>query len=211
MKRISVTATIARNSELLVGSWAGSRDCNRMAGVSFLRRIILAAAAAASAACAAQPQASAEAQALRRRQARRCGRRPRALRLHVCARAEPADADPRRDGADRHGHAHRQRRRADRRLAGSQAVGNALAAPEGARVVEANGRWVTPGLIDVHSHMGVYASPGTDALDDGNEIDGPGDVERLGRAQRVAAGPGFRGGARRAASPRCRSCRAPRT
>ena len=36
-----------------------------------------------------------------------------------------------------------------------QAVGSSLAAPEGARIVEAKGRWVTPGLIDVHSHMGV--------------------------------------------------------
>src|SRR5688500_18824399 len=54
-----------------------------------------------------------------------------------------------------------------------QSVGTALSAPDGARIVEANGRWVTPGLIDVHSHMGVYASPGTDALDDGNESTDP--------------------------------------
>jgi hypothetical protein len=40
------------------------------------------------------------------------------------------------------------------------AVGTALAAPAGAVIVDAAGRWVTPGLIDVHSHMGVYASPG---------------------------------------------------
>ena len=31
--------------------------------------------------------------------------------------------------------------------------------PEGATIIDANGRWVTPGLIDVHSHLGVYASP----------------------------------------------------
>lgn len=54
-----------------------------------------------------------------------------------------------------------------------KAVGSSLAAPEGAVIVDAAGRWVTPGLIDVHSHMGVYASPGVDAESDGNEATGP--------------------------------------
>jgi hypothetical protein len=31
--------------------------------------------------------------------------------------------------------------------------------PAGVNTVDAKGRWVTPGLIDVHSHLGVYASP----------------------------------------------------
>jgi imidazolonepropionase-like amidohydrolase len=39
--------------------------------------------------------------------------------------------------------------------------------------VDAQGRWVTPGLIDVHSHLGVYASPGIHATDDGNEATDP--------------------------------------
>jgi imidazolonepropionase-like amidohydrolase len=39
--------------------------------------------------------------------------------------------------------------------------------------VDAQGRWVTPGLIDVHSHLGVYASPGVDAHQDGNEMTDP--------------------------------------
>ncbi len=42
-----------------------------------------------------------------------------------------------------------------------------------ARVVDAGGRWVTPGLIDVHSHLGVYASPGVEAHSDGNEMTAP--------------------------------------
>jgi imidazolonepropionase-like amidohydrolase len=54
-----------------------------------------------------------------------------------------------------------------------EAVGQNLAAPAGARVIDANGRWVTPGLIDVHSHLGVYASPGVNAAGDGNEATDP--------------------------------------
>jgi len=53
------------------------------------------------------------------------------------------------------------------------AVGQSLSAPEGATVIDASGRWVTPGLIDVHSHMGVYASPGTNSASDGNEATDP--------------------------------------
>jgi len=45
--------------------------------------------------------------------------------------------------------------------------------PEGVTTIDANGRWVTPGLIDVHSHLGVYASPGVQAHSDGNEMTNP--------------------------------------
>ncbi len=31
---------------------------------------------------------------------------------------------------------------------------------EETRIIDANGGWVTPGIIDVHSHLGVYPSPG---------------------------------------------------
>jgi len=53
------------------------------------------------------------------------------------------------------------------------AVGRDVAAPADAVVVDAAGRWVTPGVIDVHSHLGVYASPGVDAHGDGNEATDP--------------------------------------
>jgi imidazolonepropionase-like amidohydrolase len=53
------------------------------------------------------------------------------------------------------------------------AVGQHVSAPAGAAVVDATGKFVTPGIIDVHSHLGVYASPGVDANSDGNEATSP--------------------------------------
>ncbi len=53
------------------------------------------------------------------------------------------------------------------------AVGNGLDAPADAIRVDATGRWVTPGIIDVHSHLGVYPSPGTASHSDGNEATSP--------------------------------------
>jgi len=52
------------------------------------------------------------------------------------------------------------------------AIGPGLAA-DGAEIIDAQGRWVTPGLIDVHSHLGVYASPAVNAHQDGNEATDP--------------------------------------
>jgi imidazolonepropionase-like amidohydrolase len=54
-----------------------------------------------------------------------------------------------------------------------KAIGANLGAPAGATVIEAGGRWVTPGIIDIHSHLGVYPSPGLKGLDDGNELTNP--------------------------------------
>ncbi len=45
--------------------------------------------------------------------------------------------------------------------------------PEGARVLDAAGKFVTPGIIDTHSHLGVYPMPGTEAHLDGNEASSP--------------------------------------
>jgi imidazolonepropionase-like amidohydrolase len=58
---------------------------------------------------------------------------------------------------------------ADGRIA---AVGRGIPAPAGARVIDAQGKWVTPGLIDVHSHLGVGASPYVEAHNDTNEMTG---------------------------------------
>jgi len=54
-----------------------------------------------------------------------------------------------------------------------QAVGKQLAAPANATTIEAQGKWVTPGLIDIHSHLGVYPVPGVKAHADGNEMTAP--------------------------------------
>jgi imidazolonepropionase-like amidohydrolase len=53
------------------------------------------------------------------------------------------------------------------------AVGEKVDAPADAVAVDGTGKYVTPGLIDDHSHLGVYAAPGTDAESDGNEATNP--------------------------------------
>ncbi len=53
------------------------------------------------------------------------------------------------------------------------AVGNGIESPTDAVRVDATGKWVTPGIIDIHSHLGVYASPGMSAHSDGNEATAP--------------------------------------
>ncbi len=55
-------------------------------------------------------------------------------------------------------------------VAGSMAD---LQLPEGTVVIDGTGKWVTPGIIDIHSHLGDNASPQVDALADENEATGP--------------------------------------
>jgi len=45
--------------------------------------------------------------------------------------------------------------------------------PQGTTVIDGKGKWVTPGVIDVHSHLGDYPSPMVKALSDGNESTAP--------------------------------------
>jgi imidazolonepropionase-like amidohydrolase len=57
------------------------------------------------------------------------------------------------------------------------AVGQTVDAPADAVVIDATGKWVTPGVIDTHSHLGVYAAPGIESLQDGNEMTSPNTAE----------------------------------
>ncbi len=54
------------------------------------------------------------------------------------------------------------------------AVGGAdTAIPADAEVIDGTGKWITPGIIDSHSHLGVYPSPSVPAKSDGNEATDP--------------------------------------
>ena len=53
------------------------------------------------------------------------------------------------------------------------AVGATVDAPADAVVIDGAGKYVTPGLVDTHSHLGVYAAPGVQAHSDGNEATNP--------------------------------------
>lgn len=49
----------------------------------------------------------------------------------------------------------------------------AMTVPEGTKTVDAKGKWVTPGIIDIHSHLGDYPAPGNATTADGNEMVSP--------------------------------------
>lgn len=53
------------------------------------------------------------------------------------------------------------------------AVGMAVDVPDGAEVIRGKGLYVMPGLVDTHSHIGVYALPEVEAHADGNEWTDP--------------------------------------
>ena len=44
---------------------------------------------------------------------------------------------------------------------------------DNAIVIDGTGKFVTPGIIDNHSHMGVYPAPGVSTSSDGNEATNP--------------------------------------
>jgi len=72
------------------------------------------------------------------------------------------------------------------------AVGAALEAPADGLVIDGTGRWVTPGLIDIHSHLGVYPSPRVAGNDDGNEMSSPSTANVWAEHSVWPEDPGFR-------------------
>jgi len=72
------------------------------------------------------------------------------------------------------------------------AVGGASTAiPAGHRRVDAAGRFVTPGIIDTHSHLGVYPSPGVQGMSDGNEATSPNTAQVWAEHSLWPQDPGF--------------------
>ena len=53
------------------------------------------------------------------------------------------------------------------------AIGKDLPVSDSFQIIDASGKWVTPGIIDIHSHMGVYPAPGVSTSSDGNEATSP--------------------------------------
>ncbi len=60
-----------------------------------------------------------------------------------------------------------------------------------ADVVDAQGLWITPGVIDVHSHLGVYPAPSVAAHSDGNEATDPNTAEVWAEHSVWTQDPGF--------------------
>ena len=48
-----------------------------------------------------------------------------------------------------------------------------ITVPDGAEVLDLKGKVLIPGLVDTHSHLGVYSRPLIKAHSDGNEMTGP--------------------------------------
>lgn len=55
----------------------------------------------------------------------------------------------------------------------SSVGGPDTAIPSGTVVVDGAGKFVTPGIIDIHSHLGDYPTPSVEAHSDGNEATSP--------------------------------------
>jgi len=52
-------------------------------------------------------------------------------------------------------------------------VGQSIDIPDGIEIIDAEGKWITPGLIDAHTHLGVYEEVIGWAGADGNEMTSP--------------------------------------
>ncbi|MFQ3207221.1 MAG: imidazolonepropionase-like amidohydrolase [Glaciecola sp.] len=70
-------------------------------------------------------------------------------------------------------------------------VGKSVNAPSEAIEIDGQGKWVTPGIIDNHSHLGVYPSPSTRSHSDGNEMTSPVTAEVWAEHSIWPQDPGF--------------------
>ena len=70
-------------------------------------------------------------------------------------------------------------------------VAPSIAPPAGTTVIDGTGKWVTPGVIDIHSHLGDYPSPGVKANSDGNEATTPVTAEVWAEHSVWPQDPGF--------------------
>jgi imidazolonepropionase-like amidohydrolase len=61
----------------------------------------------------------------------------------------------------------------------------------GTQTIDGSGLYVTPGIIDIHSHLGVYASPGVQAHSDGNEATSPNTAQVWAEHSVWPQDPGF--------------------
>lgn len=57
--------------------------------------------------------------------------------------------------------------------------------------IDGTGKWITPGIIDVHSHLGVYPSPSVESHADGNEMTSPNTSEVWAEHSVWPQDPGF--------------------
>ncbi|RYE04297.1 MAG: amidohydrolase [Sphingomonadales bacterium] len=71
------------------------------------------------------------------------------------------------------------------------ALGKDLTAEAGVTVIDGSGKYLTPGVIDIHSHLGDYPSPGVQAHSDGNEATSPVTAEVWAEHSVWPQDPGF--------------------
>lgn len=70
-------------------------------------------------------------------------------------------------------------------------VGRNFYVPADVKRYNAEGKWLTPGIIDVHSHLGVYPSPAIESSEDGNEMTNPITAEVWAEHSVWTQDPGF--------------------
>jgi len=69
--------------------------------------------------------------------------------------------------------------------------GSDTAIPADATIVDGSGKYITPGIIDVHSHLGDYPTPSVSAHSDGNEATSPVTAEVWAEHSVWPQDPGF--------------------